>query len=82
MAKKKKFKEDTLTISYESQEGLNFNVSTMMQMSTIVTVGEKKYYFFPYWIEDLKEGNLNLHHLGSLPKELIEAIKKERNEKS
>jgi hypothetical protein len=39
------------------------------------------YFFLPFWIEDLGEGNYALHHLGKLPRELTSAIQSIREGK-
>lgn len=52
----------------ESQEKLIRNYSN------IVINNENRYYFLPYWFEYIDNQEYILHKLGSLPKDLLDAI--------
>lgn len=46
--------------------------------SRLIIEDGRKYYFLPYWFEDMGDGKYHMHHLDRLPEELIQEIKRFR----
>ena len=68
-----------MIIKYKSHKGLLFTSEVFKQLSNVVTTTKgKTYRYFPYWLEELENGDLMVHPITDshkLPEDLVEAIK-------
>lgn len=69
-----------MTVEIELDEQ---TIHLFQRYGSIVNASDgKTYYFLPYWLECSSKGTecFIMHHLGDLPKKLIDAIEKGRIE--